>query len=67
MAPYQVKERPSDATQADSTQEQGNHYVVQRIRDSLNWLRRTPTRTSAPYQKAERHIRDSIRQLSRQG
>jgi hypothetical protein len=39
---------------------------VLRIRESLNWLRRTPNRTSTPYQKTERKVRDSIRQLARQ-
>jgi hypothetical protein len=46
--------------------DESRDQLLQRIRESLNWLRRTPTRTSAPYQKAEPNIRDSIRQLSRQ-
>lgn len=50
----------------DEDKGQSKEYVVQRIRESLNWLRRTPARTTAPYQKSERNIRDSIRQLSRQ-
>lgn len=66
MTPERIKERPNEATTGETTQQQSDHHVVQRIRDSLNWLRRTPTRTSAPYQKTERSIRDSIRQLSRQ-
>jgi hypothetical protein len=41
-------------------------HLVQRIRESLNWLRGTPTRTTAPFQKSERSIRDAIRLLSRQ-
>ncbi len=61
MAQEQTKDRPSE-----ETQEQPRDNVVQRIRESLNWLRRTPTRTSTPYQKSERNIRDAIRQLSRQ-
>jgi hypothetical protein len=40
--------------------------VIQRIRESLNWLRRTPVGSTTPYQKTERDIRDAIRQLSRQ-
>jgi hypothetical protein len=59
MAQEKLKERPSEGA-AESP------YVVQRIRESLNWLRRTPERASTPYQKNERGIRDSIRQLSRQ-
>ncbi len=61
MAQEQTKDRPSKEAQA-----QPRDHVVQRIRESLNWLRRTPTRTSTPYQKSERNIRDAIRQLSRQ-
>lgn len=59
MAQEKVKERPSEETAEPS-------YVVQRIRESLNWLRRTPERTPTSYQTSERNIRDSIRQLSRQ-
>ena len=51
---------------ADANAEQSRELFVLRIRDSLNWLRRTPTRASTPFQKVERNIRDSIRQLSRQ-
>lgn len=41
--------------------------LAQRIRESLNWLRRTPMRTtSAPIQESGPSIRDAIRQLSRQ-
>ena len=40
--------------------------LAQRIRDSLNWLTRTPTRNSAGYQQAATNVRDSVRQLSRQ-
>ena len=59
MAQEKVKERPSgEATEF--------FYVVQQIRESLNWLRRMPERASKPYQKSERNVRDSIRQLSRQ-
>jgi ribosome-binding protein aMBF1 (putative translation factor) len=61
MPQEQTKDRPSE-----ETGEQPRDNVVQRIRESLNWLRRTPTRTSTPYQKSERNIRDAIRQLSRQ-
>lgn len=50
----------------ESNPEPSSEHVIQRIRESLNWLRRTPTRASTPYQKVERNIRDSIRQLSRQ-
>lgn len=50
----------------ESNLEQSNDNVIQRIRESLNWLRRTPMSASTPYQKVERNIRDSIRQLSRQ-
>jgi hypothetical protein len=53
----QTKEQPRDLSR---------DHVVQRIRESLNWLRGTPTRTTAPFQKSERNIRDSIRLLSRQ-
>jgi|SRR4051794_10101605 len=58
MAQEKLKERPSEESTEPS-------YVVQRIRESLDWLRRTPERASTPYQKNERNIRDSIRQLSR--
>ena len=61
MASEQTKERLDD-----KSVEQSRDLVIQRIRESLNWMRRTPTRNSAPYQKTERNIRDSIRQLSRQ-
>jgi hypothetical protein len=57
----QTKER-----QAEETPDSSREMIVLRIRESLNWLRRTPTRASTPYQKNERNIRDSIRQLSRQ-
>lgn len=39
--------------------------VIQRIRESLARLTRTPERTSEPYQETEQHIRESIRQISR--
>ncbi len=39
--------------------------ALQRIRDSLARLTRTPVRTTEPYQETERHVRESIRQLSR--
>jgi hypothetical protein len=61
MADEKVKQRISD-----DTPDQSKDMLVVRIRDSLNWLRRTPARTSAPYQKSERNVRDAIRQLSRQ-
>jgi hypothetical protein len=61
MAQKQIKEQPQEIAAEPS-----RDFVIQRIRESLNWLRHTPTRTSAPYQKTERNIRDSIRQLSRQ-
>ena len=61
MAQEKSKDRPNEEDKGQSKE-----YVVQRIRESLNWLRRTPARTTAPYQKSERNIRDSIRQLSRQ-
>jgi len=61
MAQEKLKELPSE-----ETTEPSKDYFVRRIRESLNWLDRTPTRASAPYQKSERNIRDSIRLLSRQ-
>lgn len=61
MAQEKSKDWPDDKEKGQSKE-----HVVQRIRESLNWLRRTPTRTTTPYQKSERNIRDSIRQLSRQ-
>lgn len=71
MAQEQIKDRakaePTSASSTSTSNEGASReYVMQHIRDSLNWLRRTPTRTSTPYQKSERDIRDSIRQLSRQ-
>jgi hypothetical protein len=39
--------------------------LVQRIRDSLARLTRTPSRAGEPYQKTEQNIRDSVRQLAR--
>lgn len=39
--------------------------VIERIRESLARLSRTPDRTTEPYRETERHIRDSIRQVSR--
>lgn len=61
MAYEKFKERPS-AELSDTSRD----YLMQRIRETLNWLRRTPTPTAAPYEKIERNVRDSIRQLSRQ-
>ncbi len=61
LAQEQTKDRPTE-----DAKEESREYVMQRIRDTLNWLRRTPARTAAPYQKNERNIRDAIRQLSRQ-
>lgn len=58
-------EKSKDRLHEESV-DQSKDFVIQRIRDSLTWMRRTPTRTSTPYQKTERNIRDSIRQLSRQ-
>lgn len=55
--PEQTKEKSRDPSR---------DHVVQRIRESINWLRGTPTPTTAPFQKSERSIRDSIRLLSRQ-
>jgi hypothetical protein len=57
MAQEQTQEHAKD---------QARERVMQRIRESLHWLRRTPTRTGAPDQERERNIRDAIRQLSRQ-
>jgi hypothetical protein len=50
----------------EHTKDPSKDQVIQRIRESLNWLRRTPMQTTPHFQKAERDIRDSIRQLSRQ-
>jgi hypothetical protein len=61
MAQEQTQEQVKDPAAEES-----RDHVIQRIRESLNWLRRTPTRTSTPFQKSERNIRDAIRQLSRQ-
>jgi hypothetical protein len=61
MAQEQLKERPKV-----ETTEQSKDYLVQRIRESINWLRRTPATTAAPLPKTERSVRDAIRQLSRQ-
>ncbi len=48
---------------SDPTRDQ----LAQSIRNSLNWLRRTPMRTtSTPIQERGPSIRDAIRQLSRQ-
>jgi hypothetical protein len=65
MAQERVKDQLNDRPKEESADPSRDH-IIQRIRESLNWLRRTPTRTSAPFQKSERNIRDSIRQLSRQ-
>jgi hypothetical protein len=59
MAQKQTKD-PAQIQSSDQSQE----LIMQRIRDSLNWLRRSPTPTSAP-QQSERNVRDAIRQLSR--
>jgi hypothetical protein len=64
MAQERLKDQLQDRPKEESAYQSRDH-IIQRIRESLNWLRRTPTRTSAPYQKIERNIRDSIRQLSR--
>lgn len=40
-------------------------HLVQRIRESLFRLQRTPDRTSVAPPPTERHIRDSVRMLSR--
>lgn len=46
---------------------QSRENVMQRIRESLNWLRRSSTQHADPNtQQAERNVRDAIRQLSRQ-
>ncbi|MCC6453757.1 MAG: helix-turn-helix transcriptional regulator [Caldilineaceae bacterium] len=50
----------------DQSSSQSQELIMQRIRESINWLRRTPTPTSAPSQQSERNVRDAIRQLSRQ-
>jgi ribosome-binding protein aMBF1 (putative translation factor) len=68
MAPTQTKEQlgvSNDARNIETSTTSRELFVL-RLRDSLNWLRRTPTRTSTPYQETERNVRDSIRQLSRQ-
>ena len=57
MAPDQAKEQANDQTR---------EQMMQRIRETLNWLRRTSTDTTAPLQQSERNMRDAIRQLSRQ-
>jgi hypothetical protein len=61
MAQPQLKEQSTL-----ETPDQPREQFTQRIRESLNWLRRTPSRATTPYQKSERNIRDAIRQLSRQ-
>ena len=38
---------------------------VQRIRDSLVRLARTPSRATTPFEDTEQQVRDSVRQLSR--
>jgi hypothetical protein len=68
MIEEKFKNRIAPKSAEESTEsnlEQSSEHVLQRIRESLHWLRRTPTRASTPYQKVERNIRDSIRQLSR--
>ena len=60
-----AQEKLKELTNEEAT-EPSKEYFVRRIRESLNWLGRTPTRASAPYKKSERNIRDSIRLLSRQ-
>jgi ribosome-binding protein aMBF1 (putative translation factor) len=65
MPSEQTKARQQNQASAE-TPDPPRDFVIQRIRESLTWLRRTPTRNSTPYQKVERNIRDSIRQLSRQ-
>jgi hypothetical protein len=65
MTSNQSRERQSEAS-AGENEEASRDFLALRIRESLAWLRRTPTRNSPPYQKVERNIRDSIRQLSRQ-
>ncbi|RIK56168.1 MAG: hypothetical protein DCC57_03840 [Chloroflexi bacterium] len=39
--------------------------ILQRIRESLARLTRTPERTTEPYRETEQHVRASIRQISR--
>ncbi|MCC6165733.1 MAG: helix-turn-helix transcriptional regulator [Caldilineaceae bacterium] len=39
--------------------------ILQRIRESLARLTRTPERTTEPYHETEQHVRESIRQISR--
>ena len=39
--------------------------ILQRIRDSMARLTRTPERATEPYHETELHIRQSIRQISR--
>ena len=50
----------------EPTKDPARDQVIQRIRESLNWLRRAPMGSTTPYQKTERDIRDAIRKLSRQ-
>ena len=50
----------------EPTKDPARDQVIQRIRESLNWLRRAPVGSTTPYQKTERDIRDAIRKLSRQ-
>jgi ribosome-binding protein aMBF1 (putative translation factor) len=60
-----AQERTTNLGQ-DQSSNQSQELIMQRISESLNWLRRTPTPTSAPPQQSERNVRDAIRQLSRQ-
>lgn len=56
------QQRPADNIHSsDPTRDN----LIQRIRESMSWLQRTPTRSSPPYQQVEQNVRDSIRQLSR--
>src|SRR5215216_4992720 len=60
-----AQEQLKDLAKAETT-DQSKDFLVQRIRESVNWLRRTPSHTATPLPKSERNIRDAIRLLSRQ-
>lgn len=64
-SPFTVEQsdnRPAQVVTSEPAREQ----VAQRIRDTINWLRRTPVQTTTHHQNVEQTVRDSVRQLSRQ-
>ena len=65
MASHQSPKRPNEVFTGE-TPDTTRDIFSQRIRESLSWLRRTPTRNAPAHEKIESTIRDSIRQLSRQ-